>query len=140
MKHASRCSRSRSSQSQSRSTPVVSFFVLAEERPLAELEGRLNAQVLQYLTGSRSSALLRAEARAFSRWAGRFAEARRRSIRAETWRIVSYVFLPSFMVMAAALLYYIVDQMLARSGTGRAAATHHRRLRGVHCGGSRDSF
>jgi len=97
---------------------VVSFFVLAEERPLAELEGRLNAQVLQYLTGIAKLRVAAAEARAFSRWAGRFAEARRRSIRAETWRNVSYVFLPSFMVMAAALLYYIVDQMLARSGTG----------------------
>ncbi|MDQ2963159.1 MAG: NHLP bacteriocin export ABC transporter permease/ATPase subunit [Pseudomonadota bacterium] len=98
---------------------VLALFALEGERPLARLEGRLSAQVLQYLTGIAKLRVAAAEARAFSRWAAQFAEARGHAIRAETWRNVSQVFLPSFMVLASALLYYIVAQMLAPSATGR---------------------
>ena len=43
---------------------VVALLVLAAERPLAELEGRLGAQVLQFLTGIAKLRVAAAEARA----------------------------------------------------------------------------
>jgi ATP-binding cassette subfamily C protein len=97
---------------------VVALFVLAGERPLAELEGRLSAQVLQFLTGIAKLRVAAAEARAFSRWAARFAEARGHAIRAESARNVSEVVLPSFVVLASALLYYVVAGMTARGDAG----------------------
>jgi len=97
---------------------VVALFVLAGERPLAELEGRLSAQVLQFLTGIAKLRVAAAEARAFSRWAGRFAEARSHAIRAESARNVSEVVLPSFVVLASALLYYVVAGISTQGGAG----------------------
>jgi hypothetical protein len=62
---------------------LLGYLRLRQERPLAELTGKLNNSLLQLILGETKIRLAAGEDRAFARWASLFAQGRRHQLAAE---------------------------------------------------------
>lgn len=87
---------------------VALFLALAGNRSMMALQGKLSGQVLEYLNGITKLRAAAAEARAFARWAVRYAESKAIGIRVRTIQNTAEIFLTAFSVLASAVLFYAI--------------------------------
>lgn len=86
---------------------LISVLRLRQERPLADLNGKLNNTLLQLILGVAKIRLAAAEDRAFARWAGVFAKGRRHQLasqRLAAWQTA----LNGVLTLSGLLLFVVV--------------------------------
>ena len=89
-------------------TVLSSWIQLGYQRRLTTVQGRISGMVFQFLTGIAKLRVAGAEARAFSVWAGAFAEQKRLSFRAQVVSALFSVFSSSWPIVATLIIFATV--------------------------------